>query len=177
MKEKLFILCLLLSVTLAQGQAQRISPGTIQVEKVKGGVVTVDMNDKDCLHVVDGVMVPYQTILPEGQLAHFERAVSEEKLQKLGFGMGQCVIVRSSADLNIENYIYRQVHAQVQRVGTQYKMPIAVNGKFMPSYADRRSQLKELKPEQIKQIRFLDKAEAQARYGDKIVFGLIEVTV
>lgn len=139
--------------------------------------MAIDMNNKDCIHVVDGLVTDGVEEVPAILLAHFEQAVSKEKLDKLGFNDSQCVLVKSSFDLDIENYIYRQVHAQVQRIGTQYKVPIAVNGQLTSSFAARRSQLAGIKPEQIKEVRFLDKPAAQAKYGDQVVFGLIEIVL
>jgi hypothetical protein len=139
-------------------------------------VLEVNMNDKDCIHVIDGLISsPNESV--SDKLAHFEQAVSQEKLEKLGFSKSQCVMVKSSVDLDIENYIYRQVHGQVQQIGTQYKIPIVINGKLSSNHTDRRSQLIKLEAEQVKNIKFLNKAEAQAKYGDKVVFGLIEITV
>ncbi|EJF08535.1 hypothetical protein O71_20282 [Pontibacter sp. BAB1700] len=86
-------------------------------------------------------------------------------------------MVKSSADIDIENYIYRQVHEQVQQIGTKYKIPIAVNEKLTSNHTDRRNQLSKIKAEEVKKIKFLKKAEAQAKYGDTVVFGLIEITV
>lgn len=139
--------------------------------------MTINMNDSACTYIVDGLILPSPVDIPTLQLAHFEQATSKEKLEKFGLVSSQCVIVRSSSDLDIENYIYRQVHEQVQQVGTQYKLPIAVNEKLNPSYTERRSQLSALKAGDIKKIKFLSKAEAQAKYGDRVVFGLIEITV
>ncbi|GAB3538419.1 hypothetical protein GCM10027443_33310 [Pontibacter brevis] len=142
-----------------------------------GDVLTVDMYDKDCIHLVDGMISSANDIVSYQQLAHFERAASREKLAKLGFSDGQCVMVKSTADHDIENYIYRQVHEQVRQIGIQYKLPIAVNEKLLTSYSARQRQLSNIKSEQIKKVKFLNKAEAQAKYGDKVVFGLIEITV
>ncbi|MFT2010817.1 hypothetical protein ACMA1I_19235 [Pontibacter sp. 13R65] len=139
-------------------------------------VLEVNMNNKDCIHVIDGLISSPNESTPD-KLAHFEKAVSQEKLEKLGFSNSQCVMVKSSVDLNIENYIYRQVHEQVQQIGTKYKIPIAINGKLTANYTDRRSQLSKLKAEQVIKVKFLNKAEAQAKYGDNVVFGLIEITV
>lgn len=140
-------------------------------------MLKVDMYDKDCIHVVDGVISSYKEVVSSQQLAHFERAASKEKLAELGFSDGQCVMVKSTTDLEVENYIYRQVHAQVQQIGTQYKLPIAVNEQLLPSYSARQRQLSSIKAAQIKKVKFLNKAEAQAKYGDQVVFGLIEITV
>ena len=137
--------------------------------------MSINMHDKDCTHIVDG-LVSGPDESPE-QLAHFEQAASKEKLEKFGLAGSQCVMVKSSADLAIENYIYRQVHEEVQQIGVQYKIPIAVNGKLLYSFTERRGQLSKLEVKQIKSVRFLDKAAAQAIYGDKVVFGLIEVTI
>ena len=177
MKKTLYLLCLISFTAFTKGYSQNVSPNTIDVKKVSGKAVTVDMNDMECVHVVDGLVTTYKEDVPARQLAHFEQAASPEKLAKLGFDGSQCVMVKSSADLAIENYIYRQVHAQVQQVGTKYKLPIAVNGKLTSSYASRRAELSSIKPEQIKEVKFLDKAAAKAKYGDSIVFGLIEITV
>lgn len=135
------------------------------------------MNDEDCTHIVDGLIKSSSVDIPTKQLAHFEQAAGKEKLEKFGLADSRCVMVKSSSDLVIESYIYRQVHEQVQQVGTKYKLPIAVNENLIPSYTERRNQLSELKAEDIKQVRFLNKAETQAKHGDKVVFGLIEITV
>ena len=177
MKKTRFILCLISFVAFTKGYSLAQNPNTIDVKKVNGKAVTVDTNDKDCVHVVDGLVTTYKEEVPARQLAHFEQAASPEKLAKLGFDGSPCVMVKSSADLAIENYVYRQVHAQVQQVGTKYKIPIAVNGKLNPTYASRRAELGSIKPEQVKEVKFLDKAAAKAKYGDSIVFGLIEITV
>jgi hypothetical protein len=103
--------------------------------------MTINMNDKDCAHVVDGLISPSSVDIPMEQLAHFEQTVSKETLENLGLADSLCVMVRSSSDLEIENYIYRQVHEQVQQIGTKYKLPIAINEELNPSYAERRSQL------------------------------------
>ncbi len=63
----------------------------------------------------------------------------------------------------------------MQRIGTQYKFPIAVNGKLKHAYEERRGQLGKIQVEKIKEVKFLNKAEAQEKYGDKVVFGLIEI--
>lgn len=139
--------------------------------------MTINMNDKDCVHIVDGLISPSTVEIPSKQLAHFEQAASDEKLEKFGVAASQCVMVKSTADLPVENYIYRQVHEEVQQIGTQYKIPIAVNGKLTSSYTERRSQLSKLREDQIKTVRFLNKAAAQAIYGDKVVFGLIEISI
>ncbi|MFD3004008.1 hypothetical protein ACFS7Z_26895 [Pontibacter toksunensis] len=182
MKAKQFILCLLLLVAFTEGKTQTLNGRLLEVptldrEGLPSEVLKVDMYDKDCIHVVDGLVASYRDVVSNQQLVHFERAASREKLTELGFKDGQCVIVKSTADLDIENYIYRQVHEQVQQVGIEYKLPIAVNGKLLPSYTDRRNKLSIIKPEQIKRVKFLNKAEAQGRYGDRVVFGLIEITV
>ncbi|WP_266204257.1 hypothetical protein [Pontibacter kalidii] len=162
MKTKLLILGFLIFATYTKGYSQKI--------------MEVNMNDKDCIHVIDGLISSPNESVPD-KLAHFEQAVSQEKLEKLGFGNSQCVMVKSSADLDIEGYIYRQVHKQVQQIGTKYKIPIAVNGKLTFNHTDRRNQLSKFRVEQVKNIKFLNKAEAQAKYGDKVVFGLIEITI
>lgn len=162
MKTKLLILGFLIFAAYTNGYSQK--------------TMEVNMHDKDCIHVIDGMISSPDESVPD-KIAHFEQAVSPEKLQKLGFSNSQCVMVKSSADLDIENYIYRQVHEQVQQVGTKYKIPIAVNGKLTSNHTDRRNQLSKLKAEEVKKIKFLNKAEAQAKYGDKVVFGLIEITV
>ena len=178
MKTRLLLPLLLALAVFTNTYAQNSRPNILEVQTVKKGVVAVDMNDRNCIHVVDGLITSYQETVPQQQLAHFEQATSQEKLERLGFGDSrQCVMVKSSADLDIENYIYRQVHDQVQQIGTKYKIPIVVNEQLIASYAERRSQLSKLQPQQIKNIKFLDKAAAQAKYGNKIVFGLIEVTV
>ena len=146
-------------------------------QEAKTFYMTINMNDKACTHIVDGLISPATVEIPGKQLAHFEQAASNEKLEKFGVAGSQCVMVRSSADLAIENYIYRQVHGEVQQVGIQYKIPIAVNGKLIHDFNERRSQLSRLREEQIKTIKFLDRAAAQAIYGDKVVFGLIEITM
>ena len=182
METKLLILCPLMLFAFTKGHSQTLNGRVLEVPTLdrKGQpseVLKVDMYDKDCIHVVDGMMSSSNDIVSNQQLAHFERAASREKLAELGFSEGQCVMVKSTADLDIENYIYRQVHEQVQQVGIEYKLPIAVNGKLLPSYTDRRSQLSIIKPEQIKRVKFLNKAEAQGKYGDRVVFALIEITV
>jgi hypothetical protein len=177
MKNTLYFLCLLSFTAITQGYSQSLKPNTIDVKTVDRKVVTVDMNNKDCVHVIDGLVTSYDEAIPAKQLAHFEQVASQEKLTRLGFNGNQCVMVKSSADIAVENYIYRQVHAQVQQVGTKYKLPIAVNGKLTSSYANRRAKLGSIKPEQIKEVKFLDKEAAQAKYGDSVVFGLIEITV
>ena len=163
MKIKILFFCFFIFAAFTKAYSQKIAE--------------VDMNNQDCIHVIDGFISSPNDNVPGGQLAHYEQAASVEKLEKLGFSNSKCVIVKSSADLDIENYIYRQVHAQVQQIGTQYKIPIAVNGKLISAYPERRSQLGKLKAEQIKKITFLNKAEAQTKYGNKVVFGLIEITV
>ncbi len=177
MKSILLLLCLLNLTAVTNVYAQDQKPQILNVETVKGGVVAIDMNNKDCIHVVDGLVTDGVEEVPAKLLAHFEQAVSKEKLDKLGFNDSQCVLVKSSVDLDIENYIYRQVHAQVQRIGTQYKIPIAVNEQLTSSFAARRDQLAVIQPEQIKEVRFLDKPAAQAKYGDQVVFGLIEIVL
>ncbi|MCC9167903.1 hypothetical protein [Pontibacter harenae] len=177
MKTKLTLLCLLSLASYTKGLCQKANPNHLEVMTVTKDVVAVDMYDPECIHVVDGLITSYTDVVPRQELAHFEQAASEEKLAKLGFTGKQCAMVKSSADLDIENYVYRQVHSQVQQVGTQYKLPIAINGQLTSTYAERRSQLASLKQEQIKKILFLDKAKAQAKYGDKVIFGLIEVTL
>ncbi|MFD2513147.1 hypothetical protein ACFSRY_04670 [Pontibacter locisalis] len=177
MKTKLTLLCLLSLAAYTKGICQKANSNYLEVMTVTKAVVAVDMYDPDCIHVVDGLVTSYSDVVPREQLAHFEQAASEEKLAKLGFKEGQCVMVKSSADLDIENYVYRQVHSQVQQVGTQYKLPIAVNGQLAPTYAERHQQLERLRQEQIKKVVFLDKAKARAKYGDKVVFGLVEVTL
>lgn len=183
MRPKLFIPCLLMLSAFTGGYSQKVNGRFLEAPVVgekalKGEVLTVDMYDKDCVHVVDGMISSHDDIVSNQQLAHFERAASKEKLAELGFrDEGQCVMVKSTADLDIENYIYRQVHEQVRQIGIEYKIPIAVNGRLIPSYSGRRSQLGNIKQEQIKQIKFLSKAEAQAKYGDRVVFGLKEITV
>lgn len=162
MKTKLLILGFLVFAAYTNAYSQK--------------TMEVNMHDKDCIHVIDGMISSPDESVPD-KIAHFEQAVSPEMLQKLGFSNSQCVMVKSSADLDIENYIYRQVHEQVQQIGTKYKIPIAVNGKLTFSPTDRRSQLSKLRAEQVKKIKFLNKSEAQAKYGDKVVFGLIEITV
>lgn len=127
--------------------------------------------------MIDGYRVSPSDIVPGDQLAHYEQAASLEKLEKPGFSNSQCVIVKSTVDLDIENYIYRQVHDQVQQINTQYKIPIAVNGKFLPGFSDRRKQLSKIKAEQVKKVKFLYKAAAQAKYGNKVIFGLIEIAI
>ncbi|WP_161890538.1 hypothetical protein [Pontibacter russatus] len=146
-------------------------------QEAKTFYMTINMNDKACTHIVDGLISPATVEIPGRQLAHFEQAASNEKLEKFGVAGSPCVMVRSSADLAIENYIYRQVHEEVQQIGIQYKIPIAVNGKLVHSFSERRSQLSRLREDQIKAVRFLDKAAAQAIYGDKVVFGLVEITM
>jgi len=163
MKTKLLTLCLFIFTVCSHAYSQK--------------VMEVNMNNKACIHVIDGFIGSPNDIVPAEQLAHYEQAASLEKLEKLGFSNTQCVIVKSTADLDIENYIYRQVHDQVQKIGTQYKIPIAVNGKLLPGLSDRRNQLSKIKEEQVKKIKFLNKAEAQAKYGNKVVFGLIEIAV
>mgnify|MGYP005755499899 CR=1 FL=1 len=177
MKAKLTLICLLSLAAGTRGLCQKAGSNYLEVTTVTKDIVAVDMYDPDCIHVVDGLITSYTDVVPQKELAHFEQAASKEKLAKLGFTGKQCVMVKSSADLDIENYVYRQVHSQVQQVGTQYKLPIAVNGRLASTYAERRAQLVSLKQEQIKKILFLDKAKAQAKYGDKVVFGLIEVTL
>lgn len=144
-------------------------------QEAKTFYMSINMNDKACTHIVDG-LVSGPDVSPE-QLAHFEQAASKEKLEEFGVAGSPCVMIKSSADLAIENYIYRQVHDEVQQIGIQYKIPIAVNGKLVHSLRERRSQLSRLRAEQIKTVRFLDKAAAQAIYGEKVVFGLIEITI
>ena len=177
MKNILLLLCLLSLTAFTKIYAQNQEPQILNVETVKGGVISIDMNNAECIQVVDGLVANGVEEIPAKLLAHFEQAVSKEKLEKLGFNDSQCVLVKSSMDLDVENYIYRQVHAHVQRIGTQYKVPIAVNGQLTPSFAARRNQLVNIKPGQIKEIRFLDKTVAQAKYGDKVVFGLIEIII
>ncbi|WP_125185516.1 hypothetical protein [Botryobacter ruber] len=162
MKIKFFITCSFIFAACTLGYSQK--------------VMEVNINDKDCIHVLDGLISSPNESAPDN-LAHFEQAVTQEKLEKLGFSNRQCVIVKSSADIDIENFIYRKVHDQVQQIGTKYKIPIAVNGKLTSNHTDRRNQLSKLKAEEVKKIKFLNKAEAQAKYGDKVVFGLIEITV
>ncbi|MBF9253541.1 hypothetical protein I2I11_09575 [Pontibacter sp. 172403-2] len=178
MKTKLFFSCFFILFVFTEGYSQRVNGRTLEVPVVNSReVLTVDMYDKDCVHVVDGLVSPYNEIVPQQQLAHFEQAASREKLEELGFSNSQCVMIKSSADLDVENYIYRQVDAQVRQIGIQYKIPIVVNEKLIASYAGRHRQLSNIKAEEIKKIKFLDKAEAQAKYGGKVVFGLIEITV
>ncbi len=165
MKIKSLLLVCLFFAALTDSYSQKIKE------------MTVNMYDSDCLLVIDGLISDASEQIPMEQLAHFEQAASQERLTKLGLRESECVMVRSSADLEIENHIFRQVHAQVQQIGTKYKMPIAVNGVLIPAYAERRSQLEKIESQQIKNIRFLNKAEAQAKYGGKIVFGLVEITV
>lgn len=182
MKTKLFLSCLMM-VALTEGNAQTINGRLLEVPALDnrgltGDVLTVDMYDEDCIHVMDGMIASSSDVVSNQQLAHFERAASREKLAELGFrSEGQCVMVKSTADLGIENYIYRQVHEQVRQIGIQYKLPIAVNKKLLPSYTDRRKQLSKIKAEEIKKVKFLNRSEARAKYGDKVVFGLIEITV
>ena len=163
MKTNLFVLILFIFTAGTKAYSQK--------------VMAINMHDADCIHVIDGLISSPDDNAPIDQLAHYEQAANPEKLTELGFSNSPCVIVKSSADLDIENYIYRQVHAQVQQIGTQYKIPIAVNGTLLPGYPARRSQLSKLKAVQIKKITFLNKAEAQAKYGNKVVFGLIEIKV
>lgn len=185
MKTKSYILGLFLFFSFSEGYSQTINGGILEIRKAKSRgaltnsseVLTVNMYDKDCIHVVDGVISAFTDTIPQQELAHFERAVSKESLSTIGFKEGKCVIVKSTADLDIENYIYRQVDEQVRQVGINYKVPIVVNGKLLASYTARRAQLSNIKPEQIKKIKFLDKVESQAKYGDKVVFGLIEIAV
>ncbi|WP_345161038.1 hypothetical protein [Pontibacter saemangeumensis] len=138
--------------------------------------MSINMFDKDCTYIVDGVISPATVEVPI-PLAHFEQAASKEKLEEFGVADSPCVMVKSSSDLAIENYIYRQVHEEVQQIGIQYKIPIALNGKLEHFFIERRSQLSKVREEQIKTVRFLNKAAAQAIYGDKVVFGLIEITI
>lgn len=183
MKTKILFSCLYILFAFINGYAQTVNGRflevpTVDTEGLTGEVLTVDMYDSDCIHVVDGMISSHHDVIPNQQLAHFERAASKEKLAELGFSDdGQCVIVKSTADIEIENYIYRQLHEQVRQIGIEYKLPIAVNEKLLPGYNDRRSQLGNIKQEQIKQVRFLNKAEARAKYGKRVVFGLIEITV
>lgn len=177
MKNIFILLCFLSPTAFTTIYAQSQEPRILNVETVKGGVVAVDMNNTECIQVVDGLVADGVEEVPAKLLAYFEQAVSKEKLEKLGFNDSQCVLVKSSVDLDVENFIYRQMHAQVQRVGTQYKVPIAVNGQLIPSFTARRNQLAGIKPEQIKEVRFLDKPAAQAKYGDQVVFGLIEIVI
>lgn len=163
MKTKFFLSCFFFFVAFTNGHSQK--------------VFTININDEDCTYIVDGLIMSSSVDIPMDQLVHFEQAAGKEKLEKLGLAGSRCVMVKSSSDLAIESYIYRQVHEQVQQVGTKYKLPIAVNENLIPSYTERRNQLSELKAEDIKQIRFLNKAEAQDKYGDKVVFCLIEITV
>jgi hypothetical protein len=164
--------------SFSEGYSQTINRGILEVPKASSReVLTVNMYDKDCIHIVDGMISTFTDTIPQQNLAYFERAVRKENLCKIGFKEGQCVIVKSTADLDIENYIYRQVDEQVRQIGINYKVPIVVNGKLLSDYTERRSQLSELKEVQIKKIKFLNKAEAQARYGNKVVFGLIEIKV
>lgn len=79
----------------SKGYSQKVNRGILEVSIVNnGGVVKVNMYDKDCIHVVDGLVSFFSDTIPQQQLAHFERAVSEEKLVELGFSKGQCVIVK-----------------------------------------------------------------------------------
>ncbi|RDV13301.1 hypothetical protein DXT99_19970 [Pontibacter diazotrophicus] len=182
MKTKLFLSCLMMIVAFTEGNSQTLNGRLLEVptldsKGLTGDVLKVDMYDKDCIHVVDGMIASYNDVVSNQQLAHFERAASREKLAELGFSDGQCVIVKSTADLDIENYVYRQVHEHVRQIGIQYKLPIAVNGKLILSYSARQRQLSHIKAEQVKSVKFLSKAEARAKYGDKVIFGLIEITV
>jgi len=178
MKTRLFFFCFFILFAFTEGYSQRVNGSTLEVPVVNSRkVLTVDMYDKDCVHVLDGLISPYNEIVPKQQLANFEQAASREKLEELGFSNGQCVMIKSSADLEVENYIYRQVDEQVRQIGIQYKIPIVVNETLMPSYTERRGLLSNIKADQIKRIKFLDKAKAQAKYGDNVVFGLIEITV
>ena len=169
MKTKLLFFCFFIFAVYTKAYSQDM---IINSEKV----MTINSNDPECIHVIDGLISSPKENVPVN-LVHFERTASRDKLAKLGFSNSQCVMFKSSADLDIENYIYRQVHEQVQQIGTQYKIPIAVNGKLLPGFPERRNQLSKLKAEQIKKIKFLTKAEAQAKYGDKVVFGMIEIIV
>ena len=135
MKTKLTFLCLFSLVAYTKGVCQEAKSNAIEVMTVTKDVMFVNMYDQNCIHVVDGLVTTYKDVVPRQELAHFEQAASREKLATLGFREGQCVMVKSSADLEIENHIYRQVHGQVQQVGTKYKLPIAVNGKLAPTYA------------------------------------------
>ena len=177
MKLKLTLLCLLFFMAYTQGLCQGTMPGYLKVKTISKDFVSVNMYDQECIHVVDGLITSYKDSIPQQDIAHFEKAASREKLAKLGFKAGQCVMVKSSVDLEIENYVYRQVHGQVQKIGNQYKIPIAVNGKLRHAYKERRSQLSKLKVEAIKEVKFLNKAAAQEKYGDKVVFGLIEIVI
>ena len=166
MRTKLFVFCIFIFLVFTNAYSQKV--------KVEGNI---NMNNRACIHVIDGLISSSAELVPFDKLAHYEQAASLEKLERLGFSNSNCVIVKSTADLDIENYIYRQVHDQVQQIGIQYKIPIVVNGKLLSGYLERRGQLSNLKEEQIKKIKFLDKAKAQAKYGDKVVFGLIEIKV
>ena len=163
MKTKLLTLCLFIFMICSHAYSQKL--------------MEINTNNEACIHVIDGFIASPSDIVPAEQLAHYEQAASLENIEKLGFSNIQCVIVKSTADLDIENYIYRQVHDQVQQIGTQYKIPIAVNEILLAGLADRRKQLSKIKPEQVKKIKFLNKAEAKAKYGNKVVFGLIEIAV
>src|SRR5688572_385473 len=127
MKTKLLTLCLFIFTVCSHAYSQKVKE--------------VNMNNKACIHVIDGFIASPSDNVPGEQLAHYEQSASLERLEKLGFRNSQCVIVKSTADLDIENYIYRQVHDQVQQIGTQYKIPIVVNGKLLPDFSDRRNQL------------------------------------
>jgi hypothetical protein len=178
MKTKLFFSCFIMLLAFKKGYSQKVNRGMLELPIANSmEIVSVDMYDKSCIHVVDGLISSFRDTITQEQLAHFERAVSAEKLSELGFSSDQCVIIKSTADLDIENYIFRQVDDQVRQIGINYKVPIAVNGKLLPSYPDRRSKLSKIKPEQIKRIKFLDKVKAKAKYGDKVIFGLVEIEV
>lgn len=177
MRVKIFVYCLLLIFAFSKSYSQNVKGRFLEVTTVDREVHAVDMYDQACLHVVDGLVSSYNDYVPQELLAHFEQVGSKEKLERLGFSGNKCVMVKSTVDLELENYIYRQVHGQVQRVGTQYKLPIAINGKLTHSYKERRSQMSSIKEEEIKEIKFLDKAAAQEKYGSKVVFGLIEITI
>lgn len=128
------------------GYSQEVNGRFLEVptttgKQLTGEMLTIDMYDKECIHVVDGMISSHNDVVSNQMLAHFERASSKEKLAELEFREGQCVMVKSTADLDVENYIYRQVHEQVRQIGIAYKVPIAVNGELMPSYTDRRSRL------------------------------------
>lgn len=167
---------LLILLTIAAGQAAGQIVNGKPLKPIGGDILNVDgrlFKEKvTVLEIVDGV-IDTENFVPGADVSAGWVIRDSTSVRRIVDAKVDSVVIVNTKNTVLENYVFKRLKNEIE--GLPYKVPIILNERFIEWYLMRRESYRFIKSTDIKRIKFLPREEAQKKYGNTLVFGVIEI--
>lgn len=130
--------------------------------------------DSSYFKIVDGV-IHRERYVPLAEVAKEWTISEKDVINAMAPGSpADTVYVTNTVNTALEQYLFGKIKSEIDTI--PFKLPIVLNEHFYESYRGRREALKYIKPAAVKSIVFVPREPARQKYGNAVLFGVIEIS-